>query len=463
MKKNKLNFKVKGLLPLFFLLAFFGCKKESTEIGVGLRDDLGGINSTSVEYTGITCRTVDEDTFTTDQLRANILGLINDPIFGSRQANLIVQPRITEIGDSLSGKFIDSVKLFLRYDQIQTVGIDPYLLTYGNLESEMEIEVYTLADELATSDRFYSNFDPVLDTKVGQFSGKVDFFDSLVSVINGEVVTSAPQMVITLDNSFGQQIMDFGSDAFSSDTSFTKYLKGLALVPSNVLSGEGAIFGIDANTNSSGLILYYSDTLTKAIPLGSSSKSINYYETGSSGVIDAQKTGTGNFNKTYVNSMGGSKVKVDIPELDAIIEMGDDIVINEASIRFLVDQTTVDTGYKVPSRMFIQIPDTVDGTVHTNSIPFTDLFDRLSPPTFDWTGYTNYGGDYDASINGYSFRFNRYLQEIVKEYKETGVNKFNGFYLSVPSDFPVVPSRVVMNTDSTAGDVKVSITYTKLD
>ena len=152
-----------------------------------------------------------------------------------------------------------------------------------------------------------------------------------------------------------------------------------------------------------------------------------------------------------------------IKEKDAIIEIGDDKVINQASIRFLVDETTVDTGYKVPSRMFIQIPDTVDGTVHTNSIPFTDLFDRLSPPTFDWTGYTNYGGDYDASINGYSFRFNRYLQEIVKEYKETGVNKFNGFYLSVPSDFPVVPSRVVMNTDSTAGDVKVSITYTKLD
>lgn len=463
MIKNNFKIKVKGLLPLFFLLAFFGCKKESTEIGVGLRDDLGGINSTSVRYQNVICRTVSDDSFRTDILTANILGLINDPVFGLSKASLIIQPRITETGDDLSGKTIDSIKLFIRYNQIQTVGIDPYLLTYGNVESELEIDVYTLADAVASSDTFYSNYSPVLNTKVGQFSGELRFFDSLETVVEGSIVKSAPQMVITLDNSFGQEIMDFGSDAYNSDSSFVKYLKGLALVPTNVLSGDGTIIGVVANSSASGLVLYYSDTLTKIIPLGSASKRINYYETGSTAAIDAQKSGSGHFDITYVQSLGGTKIKVDIPELSSIIEMGQDIVINEAEIEFIIDESVVDTAYKVPNRMWIQIPDTVNGVVNSNSIPITDLIDRLIPPNFNWNGYTNYGGDYDDSKKGYSFHFNRYLQELVKEYNETGVNKFNGFYLSIPSDFPVTPSRAVIRTDSMAGDVKVSVTYTKLD
>jgi len=84
-------------------------------------------------------------------------------------------------------------------------------------------------------------------------------------------------------------------------------------------------------------------------------------------------------------------------------------------------------------------------------------------PIIDLLTTSNYGGIYDSDIKGYEFHFNRYLQQLVKEYTKTGKSNFNGFYLSIPSDYPVTPYRGVFKMDKNAGDIKVSVTYTKLD
>jgi hypothetical protein len=453
--KNNFKTKAKGLMPLFFLLIFFGaCKKESTQIGVGLSGDLTGIGSKSVSYQNILTRTVLDDSLSSDNLVTNILGVINDPIFGYGKASLIVEPLLTEEGGDFTSKDIDSVVLVLNYDIDQVVGFIPKLLRYGDMESELEIEVYQLLDTLENK-RYTHKFNPTLGAKLGQFTGKFSF-DSVSRMVDGESIKVAPQMSITLDNSFGTILFN----NVSSTTAFKNALKGLVLVPkSNPISGEGAIVGIEASNPFSGITVYYDDSLTKVFPLGSSSAKINLFETTSSGAIASQMSGTGHFSTTYAQSLGGTKIKVDIPELDSFIEMGEEIVINEASINFIVDASSVTSNYPVPSRLLLQIPDTTDGVVGDKSIIFIDAFDRLNNPNF--AGLANYGGDY--SEGGYTFRFNRYLQQLVKEYIATGANNFNGFYLSVPSDFPVTPARTVLNTDNTTGAMKVSITYTKLN
>jgi hypothetical protein len=453
--KNNFKIKAKGLIPLFFLLIFFGaCKKESTQIGVGLSGDLTG-SDTMVTYQNIITRTVLDDSLSSDNLATNILGVINDPIFGYGKASLVVEPLLTEEGGDFTNKEIDSVVLVLNYDIEQVVGFFPKLLRYGDMESELEIEVYQLQDTLENK-RYTHKFNPTLGAKLGQFTGKFSF-DSVSRVVDGESIKVAPQMSITLDNSFGTTLFN----NVSSTTAFKNALKGLVLVPkSNPISGEGAIVGIEASNPFSGITVYYDDTLTKVFPLGSSSAKINLFETTPSGAIASQMSGTGHFNTTYAQSLGGTKIKVDIPELNQIIEMGEEIVINEASINFIVDASSVTSNYPVPSRLLLQIPDTTGGVVAGGkSIIFIDAFDRLNNPNF--AGLANYGGDY--SEGGYTFRFNRYLQQLVKEYIATGVNNFNGFYLSVPSDFPVTPARTVLNTDNTTGAMKVSITYTKLN
>jgi hypothetical protein len=432
----KLNIKSKGLLPLFFLLVLLGCKKETTDIGVEILGD-GNLKSIEVLLTDVSARSVRDDSSRTDNLSSNTLGVINDPIFGLSKSCLIVQPRLTQYGTDGTSKSIDSVKLILKYDYDQTVKNVKTILKYGDISSVIVMDVYKLNQDLGDTVKYYSTFKPELGNLVGTFTGSFNFSDST-------------SLSIMLNNSFGQEMLDWNSDVYKDETQFLKALKGLVIVPrNNPLSGEGAIVCVEAGINSSKLQLFYNDSLTKTIPMGSSSRRINYYETQASVNLTNQFNSTNDYRTTYAQSFGGAKIKVDVVGLDSILKMGEKVVINEAKITFLLDQPSITDAYKAPSRMFLVVPDTLNS--------------KYSMPIIDLTTTSNYGGEYNVGINGYEFHFNRYLQQLVKEYAKTGKNNFNGFYLSIPSDFPVTPYRGVFKTDKDAGDIKVSITYTKLD
>lgn len=433
---TKLNIKSKGLLPLFFLLVFWGCKKETTDIGVDILGD-GNLNSIEVLITDISARSVRDDSSRTDNLSSNTLGVVNDPIFGLSKSCLIVQPRLTQFGTDDTPKSIDSVKLILKYDYEQNVLGNNNILKYGDINSLLVMDVYKLNEDLVDTVKYYSTFKPELGDIVGTFTGSFNFSDST-------------SLEIMLNNSFGQEMLDWNSDIYKDEAKFLKTLKGLVIVPrNNTLSGEGAIVCVEAGVNSSKLQLFYNDSLTKTIPMGSSSRRINYYETQPSVNLTNQFNSTNNFRTTYAQSFGGAKIKVDLVGLDSVIKLGEKVVINEAKITFLLDQISITDEFKAPSRMFLVVPDTLNS--------------KYSMPIIDLTTTSNYGGDYNPVIKGYEFHFNRYLQQLVKEYAKTGKNNFNGFYLSIPSDYPVTPYRGVFKTDKDAGDIKVSITFTKLD
>ena len=433
---TKLNIKSKGLLPLFFLLVFGGCKKETTDIGVDILGD-GNLNSIEVLITDISARSVRDDSSRTDNLSSNTLGVVNDQIFGLSKSCLIVQPRLTQFGTDDTPKSIDSVKLILKYDYEQNVLGDNNILKYGDINSVLVMDVYMLNEDLVDTVKYYSTFKPELGDIVGTFTGSFNFSDST-------------SLEIMLNNSFGQEMLDWNSDIYKDEAKFIKTLKGLVIVPrNNTLSGEGAIVCVEAGLNSSKLQLFYNDSLTKTIPMGSSSRRINYYETQPSVNLTNQFNSTNNFRTTYAQSFGGAKIKVDLAGLDSVIKLGEKVVINEAKITFLLDQISITDEFKAPSRMFLVVPDTLNS--------------KYSMPIIDLTTTSNYGGDYNPVIKGYEFHFNRYLQQLVKEYAKTGKNNFNGFYLSIPSDYPVTPYRGVFKTDKDAGDIKVSITFTKLD
>jgi hypothetical protein len=433
---TKLNIKSKGLLPLFFLLVFWGCKKETTDIGVDILGD-GNLNSIEVLITDISARSVRDDSSRTDNLSSNTLGVVNDPIFGLSKSCLIVQPRLTQFGTDDTPKSIDSVKLILKYDYEQNVLGNNNILKYGDINSVLVMDVYKLNEDLVDTVKYYSTFKPELGDIVGTFTGSFNFSDST-------------SLEIMLNNSFGQEMLDWNSDIYKDEAKFLKTLKGLVIVPrNNTLSGEGAIVCVEAGLNSSKLQLFYNDSLTKTIPVGSSSRRINYYETQPSVNLTNQFNSTNNFRTTYAQSFGGAKIKVDLVGLDSVIKLGEKVVINEAKITFLLDQISITDEFKAPSRMFLVVPDTLNS--------------KYSMPIIDLTTTSNYGGDFNPVIKGYEFHFNRYLQQLVKEYAKTGKNNFNGFYLSIPSDYPVTPYRGVFKTDKDAGDIKVSITFTKLD
>lgn len=451
MNKNKSYFNVKGLLPLFFLLAFSACKKESSEIGANLRRDSGDINSDKIEFKNILARTVAGDAFSTLNAGTQHIGVINDPVVGLRKATLTVQPRLSEFNANFDGNSADSIFLILKYDQVQQVGGALYSLYYGDSTSIVELEVYKLEENLNRDSSYNQNFEPMLGDKVGEFIGKMNIYETEQVVVNGDTFPKTPELIIPLDVSFGQELMELGSEAYSSNESFLNLIKGLVVVPkNNTVSGPGTIVAVEAFTEESGMLLHYGDSLTKTYPMTNESISINSYETILSPAIEAQLNGTGFFNRVYPQTMGAAKVRIDIPELNDFITNNENIVINEAKLEIsTVDGSKSDGIYDSPVFLYLLVPDPNDSSRALSS--FEDI---ATDPRFSF-------GEKEG--DNYDIFFNRYLQYLVKTFSETGVNEFNGFYLTVPRSSPAVPYRAVLDTDPLAGNVKVSITFTKLN
>jgi hypothetical protein len=443
-----MNYKVKGLLPLFFLLAFLGCKKESTNIGLGLvRADTDKLELDTTFFAS-KVRTVDSDSLPTSRLPSNILGVVQDPVFGLSKASLVVQPRLKEVGVKLAGNTIDSIRFNLNYD------ITAIPMTLGDINSEIAIDIYKLDQSVSIDSVYTHRFKPQLGEKIGEFVGKFDLTRKQV-ITGDDTTTVSPKLSVLLNNSFGQELIDASNDKFTDNETFLSYLKGIVLVPrDNPLSGEGAIVAVQAYSELSGLEVHYhstDDTGSMAIPMGNNSIRINAYETTHSAEISTQKTVDGSYSKGYLQSLGGTKVKIDLNDLSSFIERGEQIVINEASIVFTVDESVVaGEKYPLPPSLLLSIP----------------ILDIAGDPTDNSQGFADFGATYYGGLEtdgNYTFRFTQYLQNLITEYNATEKNDFHGFYLSVPTASPIRPDRVVVNTDVATKEVKVYISYTKLN
>ncbi len=441
------NKRIKGLLPLFFLLAFGACKKESTDIGLGLvRDDVIK-EAEKIILTQAVCRTVADDSIRTDVLSSGLFGIVNDPILGESKASLIIEPRVAETGSGSVGKVADSTKLILKFDIDQVVGGSPYRLLLGEADAEITFDIYKMGEDIP--DSAYNTYRPLLGDKIGEYTGGFDFSNKEV-VIDEDTFTVTPELILTLDNQLGVDILGL---PMIDNTELKTVLKGIVLVPREVVSGTGFITAFETKISASRLVVFH-DTTELAIPLGAESKRLNYFETTPSALVDAQLTGSGHFNTTYVQSLSGTKVKVEFPELNDFIKMGDRIVINEAYISFLLeDGSLIEDKFSAPPRLLLYAVDSVSN----QTAFFEDLLDFQLGQTL------NYGGTYSASSKSYDFRFNRFLQRLVDDYRRKGVDNFRGFYLRVPTDSPIVPHRAVLGTDTTQQMIKLSVRYTKLN
>ena len=76
-------------------------------------------------------------------------------------------------------------------------------------------------------------YTPNKGVKVGEYTGRFNL-DSVKREIDGEVVTLSPRMTIDLDDVFGQEILDYEEQVFSSNDEFIKVMKGLVLVPRSI-------------------------------------------------------------------------------------------------------------------------------------------------------------------------------------------------------------------------------------
>ncbi len=437
-------------------IIFSSCRKNNDEVGVDFLPQ--GNNYASVAYDSfdITAYTIQEDSLKIDSLSATLLGAINDPEFGTSSANMYTQVLLREINvDFGTNPTIDSVILSLARK--------PSVANYGNENSEVELDIFRMDEIILSENKYYSNYEPKIQPNaIGKWTGNLASTDTVWYEEAGELKWTLNTIRIPLNNDFGEDF--FSNGKFGSNEVFVEYLNGIALIPntSSLSSGKGQIIPIDRTSDNSKLVIYYNQGLIKEFEINAESQNISTYR-----IEDRNPTITNqisnpnvHYSETYLQAMGGSKVKIDIGGLYDLVKDGNSIAINDAKITFKVKANSTSDDFPAPDRLLLLQPSEEDGS---NAF-IIDLIDVLAPPNSQWNGYTTYGGTYDEDSKSYTFGINRHIQLLLDTYLNSGVDNNRGLYLIIPSDNPITPSRVILDTDNsgTVKNIRLKVTYTKL-
>lgn len=444
-----------ALLFSLSTLLLFSCKKKDDQVGVDFLPKGNNYSSVLVDTLDVVAYTIREDSIKIDSLSSNLLGAINDPRFGTSKASLYAQILLREINvDFGTNPTIDSVILSLA----RTTSVSGY----GSYNTSQDFTIYRMAEIIEKEKSYYSNYQPMIGSQIGTWTTNLRSADTAWYYEDGSLKYQTNTFRIPLDNSLGDDFITNGE--FGSNEVFLNFLNGIAIVPetSGLNADEGSIVSIDKYSDNSKLIIYYSGGLRKEFDINSESQNISTYEISDRNPdITAQLNNPGtHYNRIYLQAMAGTKLKLDIPGLLDLVADGEEIAINEASLTFKLEDGSNTTDYPAPSRLLLLQPSDVD----SSNAFILDLVDVLVPPSSSWVGHTNYGGNFDEATNSYTFHFNRHLHSLLSNYLNSGEDANRGFYLIVPSDNPITPSRAVLDTDNSGQvkNLKLKIIYTKL-
>lgn len=456
---RKTNFKAVHVAAFFLSLCatLSSCKKYEDEIGFDLLPNTDQFKGQVTDSFEIRTYAVREDSIRVDSLSSTILGAINDPVFGTTSSSVYTQCLLQEINiDFGTNPSLDSVVL--------SIALDGDIPGYGDVNSNVTVDVFQLQELLNEDNRYYSNYQPAVGSLLGTYTGKLNPDDTTWFNENGTLQKERGLIRIKLSQAFGESF--FTAGAYGSNESFLNFLNGIALVPrsSGLSSGSGYISPLDLNSSLSKLSVYFSDTLKKEFPITDQSERMMHYSISdpSTNLTNQFNSPGTHFDETYLQSMGMSKIKIEIPDLFELVKDGEQILINEAKLTLTVANGSATETYPAPERILLLQPVNADGTGSNKLI--LDLIDLIAPPSSAWSGYTNYGGELNSDGRTYTFHLNRHLQGLLDDAVLNGNMDNRGLYVIIPSDNPITPSRLVLDTknNQTEKNIRLKVTYTKL-
>jgi hypothetical protein len=418
---------------LTFTVLILSCKKESDIIGLELQPESEILNAVFTDSTTLITYPIREDSVRSDGRVMpfnNLLGSYTDPVFGMTKASFYSQFRLTSSNVSFDQVQLDSIVLSLAYAGY-----------YGDTSTAQTISIYKMTEPIHSDTNYYSNSEFTIDNNP---VGTITFLPRPNTDVQLVDTSLGPHIRITLDNSFGNEILNAGSGNLINNEAWLQFLPGLYISAEEVLS-NGAILYINYASALTRLSLFYSDTAQQHVydfRITAQAARVNSYKHDYSSMISFNDTVQGGIT-TYVQSMGGVKTKVIFPHLKELSKSGP-IAINKAELIIQVESGS-DGTYAPHDRLTLFASDSSGKNVV--------LPDQIASVT---SGF--FGGEYNSGTKEYKFNIPRYAQQLVNENREN-----YGLFL-LASGAASNANRSIVGGGSNPGPskMKLKITYTRI-
>ncbi len=417
------NILKKALLAFALIIMFFSCD-DADQVGLDLIDSPAYMFATDT----ITIRavTVADDSVATSLGWLNVLGFLDDPVFGKSRASIFTETRLPlenlTLGDN---PVLDSIHLVLAYEG----------RFYGVPQTYHTVKVYELTENFPEEDTLYSN--SIIPYSLDLITQHPDGFRTTFlprDSVFVDGVKRQPQLRIPLSEAFGQRFIDaIDTEAFENIPNYLDHFKGLYITVDDKLEGIGS--GIDPDPKGgmvlfnmpaelSSLELFYhsgDDTLSVAIPVNRPmqrfpidqiAKHFTHVEHfGYENTDRALKEQILEGNESYGDSLlflqafGLVRTDITLPFINEL--EGKEWLINKAQLIIPVQEGYESSFFREPQQLIL--------LKHTeeNGLEFLDDY---------MLGVDYFGGVYDANNNQYVFNISRYFQKLIDgDYQNDGL------------------------------------------
>ena len=302
------------------------------------------------------------DSVRSDENLLALFGIYQSEPFGLAKSEFSTQLLLPENDVSFGDNpVLDSAVLSLVYSGY-----------YGDTTVALKLNIQKLQDVIEYEDTFYST----------QALSSIDFATPIENTFfpkpnillqtDSDTVGTA-KLELRTDH-LGQYILDASSGDLANNDAFLEYLKGISLRLSQSQSESASICYFDLRNAQSKLTIYYNDSSSYNLTIGSSASRVNHFE------VENNEP----FNFVGVQSMGGPIIKILFNDLTSIRDTLQSKVINKAIIKF-----DVESGYdsnfgphnslsllrKDGNQTLLFIPDFFEGAAHYGGVLQNDYYE----------------------------------------------------------------------------------------
>ena len=384
------------LLVALWAMCFCSCKKEIDVIGLNLQDDdILGADFTEVS---ISAHSILEDSLPTKGLINNVVGTINDPVFGQTTAGFCTQFTVSGSNTVFPKQAeLDSVVLSLQYSGY-----------FGDTMSPIRFSVYEL-DEALTASAYYSNYDNPQVLPTDLVNNSVYIRPQPTTSVKIDTSTTAAHLRLRLTNSFGERLLHMTKSQLVNATAFQNAFYGLCVRAEAMPGRTGNLCYMSLTSAMTGITLYYRvghERKKYTFPVSGDCVRYNFYTHDyTQGNIDFQRQvlqgdSTLGQHTLYLQPTGGVKTRVTFENLNEVFG-GKNVVINRADL-VLTNISAEEDYFFQPYNLALQLVETDGATT-------------ITPDDASLTSSNYFGGIYDEKNKEYRFRITNYVQQRLKK------------------------------------------------